>query len=138
MATPIPTSPSQLPRNDRYLRNRPFLCIEFIRRPAKGVNTAKAGWQDVTGNLSTFEKPSVVDRVNDTQLVKSGVIIDVLNGKVVKNGFPETPEEEVVNYFLSKYKEQVTEAMDIWLSRVAQKVADKKAAPVADGVYSAV
>lgn len=124
----------QIPRTERYLRNRPFLVIEVIQRVAKDVNTTKAGWKDVTGNLSVFEKPSVVDRINATHERNATVIIDVMKGTCVKNGFTGAENQEVVAHYMEKYRPQVAEAMDIWLSRVAQKVVDKR---VADGTYSA-
>lgn len=124
-----------LPKQDRYLRNRPFLCIEFVNRPAKGVKTEKAGWKDITGSEAQFEKPYVVDRVNDIQMRNANIIVDVLNGVCVKNGFPDTPSDQVAHHFLERYREQVKEAMDIWLTKAAQKVVAQN---TADGVYSAV
>ena len=131
------SQPSFLPRNDRYLRNRPFLCIEFVQRPAKGVNTAKAGWQHVTGNVASFEKPSVVDRINDTQMRSANVIIDVLNSKCIKGVTDDVSEEQIVGYFLEKYRDQVKEAMDIWLTKLAKNVVATEKQAAADGVYSA-
>lgn len=122
-------------RNEKYPRNRPFLTITFIRRPEKGVNTSKFGWMEVTGNVNTFEQPILVDRINATHMIKANVIIDVLNGKCVKNYFEKTPDDEVVTYFLEKYRDQVKEAMDVWLSQAAGKVASTKSV---DAVYSAV
>jgi hypothetical protein len=124
---------SVLPRTEKYLRNRPFLLVSLIRRPAKGVHTNQKGYTEVTGNLTTFEQPSLVDRVNDIHLRTSNVIIDVLNGKIVKNSF-QTPDDEVVHHYLEKYREQVTEAMDVWLSHVAAKQAAKQAP--ADATYT--
>lgn len=127
--------------SDRYLRNRPFLCITMIARAAKGVNTAKAGWKDMTGNIDNFESPAVVDRVNGSHLKNCNIIIDVMNQKIVKNCFPDTPEAEVVGYYLNKYREQVKQGMDIWLTGLARQkaAADKKAAENSkpkDGTYS--
>jgi hypothetical protein len=126
---------------DKYLRNRPFLCITMIARAAKGVNTAKAGWKDMTGNIDNFESPSISDRVNASHLKNCNIIIDVMNQKVVKNCFPDAKEEEIVSHYLNKYREQVKQGMDIWLTNLArQKVAaDKLAASkpaIQDGTYS--
>lgn len=131
------------PRKERYLRNRPFLIIKIARRPATGTNvrTEQKGWGDEPGKWSTFEQPSVVDRVNATHQRDAAVIIDVLNGTVVKNQFIDNSAEEVVNHYLNKYKAQVTQAMDIWLTQTAQKVARETAATsgisVTDGTFSA-
>lgn len=131
------------PRKERYLRNRPFLIIKISRRPAKAANvrTEMKGWGDDPGKWSTFEQPSVVDRVNSIHEREAAVIIDVLNGTVVKNQFSGNSDEEVVNHYLTKYKAQVTQAMDIWLTQTAQKVARETAVEtgvsVTDGTFTA-
>lgn len=140
MTTETPQVPGPvpvLPKTERYLRNRPFLVINTVSRRAEGVKTEKKGWMGVTGNVENFEQPVVVDRVNDTHLRNASVIIDVLNATVVKNRFSEATDEEIVNHYMNKYRAQLTEAMDLWLSQVAQKAVsaeqDKRAK---DGTYS--
>ena len=119
-----------IPRTEKYLRNRPFLLIGITRRPAKAhnVRTETKGWGDNPGHWETFEQPMLTDRVNGTHMTNYAVIIDVINGKVVKNQFTQNSDEEVVNHYLQKYRPQVTEAMDVWLSQLAQKVAKETAA----------
>ena len=134
-AVPAP-NPVQIPRTEKYLRNRPFLVIGIISRPSQGVNTSKPGWAGVTGSTTVYEQPSLVDRVNDSHLKNASVIIDVINGKIVKNTFKDTPASEVVNHYLEKYRPQVTEAMDIWLNQVAAKVAKETPKPSVDATYS--
>jgi hypothetical protein len=75
----------------------------------------------------------LVDRVSNVHLRNANVIIDVLNGKAVKNSFSDTPSEDVVHHYMEKYRPQVTEAMELWLS---QKAAQKAASQKSDGVYS--
>ena len=127
MAAPAPA----LPRTEKYLRNRPFLLVGITRRPTKASNvkTEIKGWGDNPGHWDTFEQPMLTDRVNGTHLTNYAVIIDVINGKIVKNQFAASnSDEEVVNHYLQKYRPQVTEAMDVWLSQLAQKVAKQTAA----------
>lgn len=126
VAAPVPA----LPRTEKYLRNRPFLMIAITRRPAKATNiqTQVKGWGENPGHWDTFEKPMLADRVNGNHLTEYAVIIDVINGKVIKNIFTQNGEEEVVNHYMNKYREQVKEAMDVWLSQLAQKVAKQTAA----------
>lgn len=126
-AAPAPV----LPRTEKYLRNRPFLLVGITRRPAKATNvkTEIKGWGENPGHWDTFEQPMLTDRVNGTHLTNYAVIIDVINGKIVKNQFAASnSDEEVVNHYLQKYRPQVTEAMDVWLSQLAQKVAKQTAA----------
>ncbi len=118
---------------EKYNRNRPFLVINIISRPASNVRTEVKGWRDVEGSLTSYEQPSLVDRVSNVHLRNANVIIDVLNGKAVKNSFSDTPSEDVVHHYMEKYRPQVTEAMELWLS---QKAAQKAASQKSDGVYS--
>ena len=126
MAPPVPS----IPRTEKYLRNRPFLLVSIARRPAKAnnVRTELKGWGENPGHWDTFEQPMLTDRVNSNHLTNYAVIIDVINGKIVKNQFTQNSDEEVVNHYLQKYRPQVTEAMDVWLSQLAQKVAKETAA----------
>lgn len=121
------------PRQEKYLRNRPFLLVGITRRPTKASNvrTHVKGWGDNPGHWDTFETPSLVDRVNGTHLTNSAVIIDVLNTKIVKNQFSDTPDEQVVQHYMNKYSAQITEAMNIWLSQLSKKVAEINAANAA-------
>ncbi len=129
-------NPTQLPHTEKYLRNRPFLVVNIIYRPQKNVNTSKKGWHEVAGNMSAFEQASLVDRVNDTHIRNATVIIDVMNAKLVKSQHSDTPEQEVVTHYLEKYRSQVTEAMNVWLSNIARKKADDQRIAVKNAVYS--
>lgn len=94
--------------NDRYLRNRPFLVVDSVRRQPRDQFTG----QITSKSVSLFESPRVVDRVNDKQLVEAAVVIDVLNRNVVKNRFAETTKDaEVLEHYLTKYSELVTEGL---------------------------
>ena len=127
VAAPSPV----IPRTEKYLRNRPFLLISIARRPAKASNvkTEVKGWGENSGHWDTFEQPLLTDRVNSTHMTNYAVIIDVINGKVVKNQYASmNSDEEVVNHFLQKYRPQVTEAMEVWLSQLSQKIVAQTAA----------
>lgn len=106
--------------NLRNLRNRPFLIIESAAKPQKGVNTEKKGWAANASNFAIFERPSIVDRVKDKTLISATVIIDIMSGTMVKNRFDHVTDQEVIEHYLTKYRDHVTEAMDIWLTRQAQ------------------
>lgn len=131
---------------DRYLRNRPFLVINTVRRPSSKARTNKAGWAEDETNWEVFEQPVLVDRVNAVHMRDATVIIDVMKAEVVKTRFADNSPEEVVNYYLNKYREQISEAMGVWLNNMSKKVAanmrreDELAAVAAkiDATYSAV
>lgn len=122
----IPGPGQVIPSTGKYLRNRPFLLVTLVRRPAKGVRTEKKGWMEVTGNVDLFEQPVLVDRVNAIHLRNANIIIDVMNATVVKNSMAESnSDEEVVNYYLNKYREHVEQAMDLWLTNVAERAVNR-------------
>lgn len=105
------------------LRNRPFLVVNTVQRPAAGVNTSKKGWADTQSNWAIFEIPSVTDRVSNKIMREATVIIDVMGSSVIKNRFDNVSSDEVVTHYMTKYKPQIAEAMDIWLSRMSRRIA---------------
>lgn len=107
----------------KNLRNRPFLCVNTISRPAKGVNTSVKGWSDNPNAWAIFEQPYVVDRVSNKVMREATVVIDVMGSAVVKNRFSEVPDSQVVEHYMNKYREQVAEAMNIWLTKVSKAAA---------------
>lgn len=100
------------------LTNRPFLMISIIQRPASGVNTSIKGWNKVTGNFSMFERTKIKDRVSAKDMAENSVILDIIHGKVVKAAL-ERPEDEIVDYYLGKYKAECKQAVDRWISAQA-------------------
>lgn len=104
------------------LRHRPFLIVNTIQRPVKASITRKAGWADADANWSIFENPYVVDAVKPKQLIEATVIIDIMRSTVLKSRFTEVSEEEVLHHYLDKYKEQVKEAIDLWMTKMARRM----------------
>ena len=123
-----------MPKMDKYPRKRPFLLIDIIQRPEDGVRTGKKGWNKVTGNLSGYEKATFVDRVNPKHLVSSAVIIDLLVGKCIKNPTGK-PDQEVIEFYVTKYRTEATRAMDVWLSKAAQTAVSALKSSASDGTY---
>lgn len=100
---------------DRYLRNRPFLVVTQTGRPARHVKTHVAGWAVDAKNWDVSERPMIVDRVSDKMLNEASIIIDLLNTTLVKNRFQGTGEEKkIMEYYLGRYSQEVTEGMQIW------------------------
>jgi hypothetical protein len=109
--------------NKQYLTKRPFLVIKNSYRPARGANTTIAGWGDLNGGQwSIYESINFVDRIKDKDMASAVVIIDILEAKVIKNGFKDkNPNDELLKHYLSKYKQQTTEAVGIWMENKAQE-----------------
>ncbi len=102
-----------------YLRNRPFLCVEMTQRPASGVDTSKKGWQTAKGSLQTFDKVTIVDRVNNTMMSRAAVIIDIINSSVVKNNTDEDDTMLRAEY-MSRYADDIKDSLTIWAHREAK------------------
>jgi hypothetical protein len=108
--------------NKKYLSKRPFMMVFNTYRPAKGVNTTKAGWADMNDeSWSVFENVNFVDRVKEKDLVRAVVIIDVLEATVVKNSFKDVKADNVMKHYLTKYRAETTEAVGLWMEKEAQE-----------------
>jgi hypothetical protein len=105
------------------LRNRPFLVVNTIQRPVRPSITRVKGWADTEANWSIFENPYVVDRVSNKIMREATVIIDIMRSSVIKSRFTNPTDDEVVVHYMEKYREQVKEAMDLWLTKMASRMA---------------
>lgn len=116
-----------------YLRHRPFMVVTHIQRPAKGVNTSKAGWSNADTEWDVSENMVIVDRVKTNQMNMASVILDLLEGTVVKNRFGDRNTEVFKAYF-GRYQQEIIEALKTWglkdpanRARLEQASADKAA-----------
>jgi hypothetical protein len=100
--------------SQNYLRNRPFLTITLIQTPRSGAKTEVKGWSKQDTNWEVLENPVVVDRINDKQLLNSNIIIDLLNKKIVKNGFSTNSDTDVLEHYFKKYATQIEETLQEW------------------------
>ena len=108
--------------NKNYLSKRPFLIITNRYFPAQGAQTQQKDWMEKSG-WQTHEEVSVVDRITSKHLTMSTVIIDVMEAKLVKSNYTETPSDEILSHFMNKYKSKLQEAIDIWMERLARNKA---------------
>jgi hypothetical protein len=120
---------------DKYNRNRPFLMITRLAHVAKGVRTEIRGWDKKSENTRIEENHRIIDRVNDTHMRDAVVIIDVVKNVCVKNAMTDSPDNEVISYFLQKYKEDVSKSLNSWATLKAQEKAKQIPEPSIDGVY---
>lgn len=97
----------------RYDKDRPFLVITQHTTPAKGENTSLKDWGK-TGKKILQEMVMIVDEVKNKHLVEATIIIDILQRRMVKSRFTED-DSEVLSHYLSQYKKQVAEGIQIWM-----------------------
>jgi hypothetical protein len=104
-----------------YLRDRPFLLVQFYQGPAnqsgpKHTRTERKGWMQNQGAVVIHEFPLIVDRVSDKQLVGSGLIIDLLASKVIKNS--TSKDDTTVRLdFETKYADLIARAKQTWVNQ---------------------
>lgn len=110
---------------DRYLRGRPFLVVNTVSKPKRGIKTEVGGWTKVPTNWDVNEVVSIVDRVTDRALIENAVIVDIVNRKIVKNRYhEEMPGDKVVDLMLSRHAEKVAEGLSVWTSMQKQTQAN--------------
>lgn len=118
--------------NKNYLAKRPFLIITNHFKPARGAQTQQKGWSEKSG-WEVHEEVVVVDRVTNKHHNYATAIIDVMEAKVIKNGFQDSTRDEILQHFMTKYRAQLTEAIDIWMTSLAKnKALDELNSPVAE------
>lgn len=106
--------------NKNYLTKRPFMVVTVKFQPAPGANTSVKNWAETAG-WQSHEDLSFVDRVKPRHLDTATLIIDILEAKVVKNGFVESSKDEVMKYYVNKYKKQISDTIGAWMESEAQK-----------------
>jgi hypothetical protein len=100
-----------------YNRNRPFLVIELRHIPKPTANTRVKGWMNDPDNLVMTEHVSVVDRLNAKQMTAS-LIIDLLDGKLLKNARAgEADDEMVIAHYVKKYDDMIKDGLRNWAAK---------------------
>lgn len=102
--------------------NRPFLVITTKFRPGPQAATHVKDWSEQSG-WQVEEEVTLVDRIKPRHLAYATLIVDVLEAKVVKNGFQNASGVEAMGHYMQKYREQIKEAIGVWLQREATKAA---------------
>jgi hypothetical protein len=78
--------------------------------------SASSGW-------NVAEEVVIVDRVKNKHMTYATLILDVLEDKIVKNGFRDANPQEVRTYYMNKYKNQLQQALTIWADNEAKQIA---------------
>ncbi len=103
----------------KYLRDRPFLIVEFTQRAKAKVNTKIKGWMNDPTNLTTFENVSIVDRVKPRHST-AALIIDIIDGKAIRNTTGKG-DEDVIGHYIGRYADTIKDALTAWAhSQVAK------------------
>lgn len=68
-------------------------------------------------NEGTKERVHFKTHISDDLLVESDVIIDILNGKIVKSRLDIKDEDKFVEKYMTKYSDQITEITRIFFSK---------------------
>lgn len=97
----------------RYDKGRPFLVITQHITPAEGENTSVKNWGKI-GKKNLQEMVSIEDEIKSKHLTSATVIIDIFQRRIVKSRYSEE-NEEVVKHYLTQYKSQVAEGIQIWM-----------------------
>ncbi len=98
----------------KYLRNRPFLCVERLYVPSKDAKTHIAGWRNEE-TIQSQVKVSFVDRIRD--VTKYTVIIDIINNEIIKNTSGLNDDTTIVGY-VGEYHEEIKQAIGVWVKKV--------------------
>jgi hypothetical protein len=109
-----------------YLRDRPFLLLQFARGPAiqKGASktrTERKDWMDNQANVTITEHPLVVDRVKDKHMIGCGVIIDIVYDSIIKNNLSDSPAD-VLAHFKSKYADLIERGRSGWMRQTSSRI----------------
>lgn len=108
--------------NKNYTSKRPFLIITNSFKPQRGQLTHKPNWAE-NGGWEIHEQAQIVDRVTNKHLSTGSVIIDVMEAKVIKTGIPGQSREDIMTHFMTKYRKELTEAIDVWMTKLAREKA---------------
>lgn len=108
----------------RYNKDRPFLVVEILNMVPKKAATQKKNYGK-TGEWLIGESITIEDCIKDSHITKAAVIIDILKAKLIKNRLDKS-DEEVMKYFVTKYKKEITEGIQIWMRKKGVAVSDKQ------------
>lgn len=102
--------------NKNNLSKRPFMLITTIYKPPRGARTEQKGWAERSG-WDLHENVQFVDRITQKHLTNVTAIVDVLEAKLVKNGFADASPSDVMAHYLKRYEQETKQAIGIWMER---------------------
>lgn len=95
-----------------------FLVVSHVTRLAKGIHSNKKGVATNPDNWETLENMVITDNVNKRLMTMASVVIDLLNGKVVKNRFADQHSDtETFQSYVDRYQADIGVALKRWGSQ---------------------
>jgi len=102
-----------------YTKNRrPYMIVVLSNHPKAGQQTSRKDW----GKIAQWDmKESIFfeDKIKNRFLSEAGIIIDLLNAKLVKNCYRNREggsDEEIMAYFIKRYGERTQGAIKAWMT----------------------
>lgn len=92
------------------MRKLPYMIVINTVKPKEGVKPNQKGELDVK-DINVLETVYFKDDIPKNDLLSADIIIDVLNGKIVKNRFTESDEQELIEYYMGKFSDKIIEAV---------------------------
>lgn len=88
------------------------LAAWYYIKPKTHVFTSKPGWMSNSENIRYDEKMEVFRGMRKNALLSAKIILNLSQAKVVKNSWKsEANFEELFNYFLTNYRENITTSL---------------------------
>ncbi len=99
----------------KYLKDRPFLVMNLVHMTPKGAHTNTKNYGK-EGKWQLGESVSIEDSIKDRHMTTASVIVDILKAKVIKNRL-EKSDEEVMEYLVTKYKDDIVKGIQVWMRK---------------------
>ncbi|MNR94406.1 hypothetical protein D3C72_254810 [compost metagenome] len=92
-----------------------YLAVTHVTRLAKGIHSNKKGVSTDPDNWETLENMVITDNVNKRLMTMATVVIDLLNGKVIKNRFADQHSDaETFRSYVDRYQADIGAALKKW------------------------
>ena len=88
----------------------PYMIVVHTVKPQDGASTHEKNWKD-RNEWTVNETAYFKDTISENLLLSADVIIDILNGRIVKNRITDVTAEQLVEHYMGKYSDKIVEAV---------------------------
>lgn len=88
----------------------PYMIVVHTVKPQEGASTHEKNWKD-RNEWTVNETAYFKDSISEKLLLSADVIIDILNGTIVKNRITDVTSEQLVEHYMGKYSDKIVEAV---------------------------